>query len=140
MKTQAILLVLSTALLAGCSQETINSAQRDISQNTENVKKEVARAEKKAAPVIAAAKPVTDAIKREGAEKIEQAKIGGRVLAALRANENLPSTIRVDAAPDAKGVTLRGKVRSSEEKRLAEKVARATVGEEKSVKNDLTVE
>jgi osmotically-inducible protein OsmY len=126
--------------LVGCSQETIDSAKKDVDRNTEVVKREAKRVEEKAKPVIEAAKPVTDAVKKEAGKKLEQGKIGARVTAALKANANLPSTIRVDADEDAGGVKLRGKVKTAEQKQLAERVAKDTIGKDKTVQNDLKVE
>ena len=127
-------------LLVGCSQETIESAKQDVDRNTETVRREAKRVEEKAKPVIEAAKPVTDAVKKAADKKVEQAKIGGRVLAALRVNANLPQSIRVDADEDAQGVKLRGSVKTAEQKKLAERIARDTLGKDKTVQNDMKVE
>jgi osmotically-inducible protein OsmY len=107
------------------------------------VEREAKRIEKQAKPVIDAAKPVVkpvaEAVGREADRKLDQAKIGGRVLAALRVNANLPKTIRVDADADAQGIKLRGTVKTEEQKQLAERIARDTIGKDKSVQNDLKV-
>lgn len=108
------------AAAAGCSQQTIESASSDIRGNAEVVKREAQRAERKARP------------------QLSKAALGARVTTALRANENLPSTIRVDA--DENGVKLRGTVRSEREKSLAGRIARDTLSEDKTVQNDLKVE
>jgi hypothetical protein len=101
MKRQGIrflLGALAALLAAGCSQETIESAKQDIDRNTETVEREAKRIERQAKPVIEAAKPVVkpvaEAVGRAADRKLDQAKIGGRVLAALRVNANLPKTIR----------------------------------------------
>jgi osmotically-inducible protein OsmY len=147
MKRQGIrflLGALAALLAAGCSQETIESAKQDIDRNTETVEREAKRIERQAKPVIEAAKPVVkpvaEAVGRAADRKLDQAKIGGRVLAALRVNANLPKTIRVDADADGEGVKLRGTVKTEEQKRLAERIARDTLGKDKSVQNDLKVE
>ncbi|MDX1932482.1 MAG: BON domain-containing protein [Capsulimonadales bacterium] len=131
-----------TAMLAtfGCSPETVESAKRDIDRNTTTLRETTREIERKAKPVLEAAKPVTNAVKKEADQKVEQLKIGVRVTAALKANENLPSTIRVDAGPDAQRVTLRGTVATAEQKALAERIARETVGKGKEVRNDLKVD
>jgi osmotically-inducible protein OsmY len=123
MKNQKMLCVLVVLLgaIAGCSQQTLESATRDTARNTQIVAREADRAKKKLDP------------------QLKQLGIGARVTAALKANENLPMTIRVDADPDAKGVKLRGTVDTTEQKKLAEKVARETLGADKRVQNDLKV-
>ena len=112
-------LLLVPVLLAGCSQETLQSAAKDTAKNAVIVAREAKRAEKKAGP------------------QIQKLKLGGRVLAAITANQKLPPTIRVDASET--GVTLRGSVQTSEQKKLAETIARQTLKDEYSVQNDLTV-
>lgn len=106
----------------GCSQQTIESATRDTARNAQIVARETERAKKKLDP------------------QLKQLGIGARVTAALKANENLPLSIRVDADPDAQGVKLRGTVKNDEQKKLAERVARETLGEDKRVQNDLKVD
>jgi osmotically-inducible protein OsmY len=125
---------------AGCSPETVESAKRDVDRDTKVVQESAKQIEEKAKPLIDAAKPVTDAVKREADKSVEQLKIGARVTAALKANENLPQTIRVDAAPDAQRVTLRGTVKTKAQRLLAEHVARQTIGAGKKVIDDLRVE
>jgi osmotically-inducible protein OsmY len=137
---RAFVLAAVGGLLAGCSQETIDSAKQDVDRNTETVRREAKRVEEKAKPVIEAAKPVTDAVKKAADKKVEQAKVGGRVLAALRVNANLPQTIRVDANEDGQGVKLRGTVKTEEQKKRAERIARDTLGNDKTVQNDLKIE
>lgn len=116
----AVLLGLAgIALLSGCSQETLNSAARDAQKDAAIVQREANRAEKKARP------------------QLNKLSLGARVTAALKANQNLPSTIRVDADED--GVKLRGSVRTEAEKKLAERIARDTLSADKKVQNDLEV-
>jgi osmotically-inducible protein OsmY len=105
----------------GCSQQTIESATHDTARNAQIVAREVDRAKKKAEP------------------QLKQLEIGARVQAALKANENLPLSIRVDADPVANGVKLRGTVKTEAQKTLAEKIARETLGPSKHVQNDLKV-
>ncbi len=104
---------------AGCSRETLQSAGKDAAKNATVVQREVKRAERKARP------------------QVQMLKLGGRVTAALIANENLPATIRVDA--NQTGVTLRGTVRTQAQKSLAERIARDTLKADYTVKNDLLV-
>jgi osmotically-inducible protein OsmY len=80
-----------------------------------------------------------DRAKKKAEPQLKQLEIGARVQTALKANENLPLTIRVDADPDAMGVKLRGTVKTENQKTLAEKVARDTLGPGKRVQNDLKV-
>ena len=105
--------------LAGCSQQTLQSAAKDTAKNAVIVAREAKRAEKKAGP------------------QIQKLKLGGRVLAAITANQKLPPTIRVDASET--GVTLRGTVKNAEQKKLAETIARQTLKDEYTVQNDLAV-
>ncbi len=107
-------------LAAGCSQQTINSANKDVDRD-------IKVAEQQADKLAAQAKP--------GLQKLDT---GARVTAALKANENLKGAhIRVDA--DQGGVKLRGSVKSAAQKTLAGHVARETLGDGKSVENDLKV-
>jgi osmotically-inducible protein OsmY len=105
--------------VAGCSQQTIESAASDAQRNAAVVEREAKRAERKARPQLG---------------KLDR---GARVTAALKLNKKLPSTIRVDAGEDS--VRLRGTVRSEEEKELAGRVARDAVDGGVSVSNELTV-
>lgn len=109
-----------TVAIGGCSQQTIESATRDTAKNVQVVSREANRAERKVRP------------------ELNKLKMGARVTTALKANENLPLTIRVDA--DDKGVKLRGKVQTEAQKALAERIARDTLDPEKTVTNDLKVE
>lgn len=112
--------LLLTVGSVGCSPETVQSASRDAQKNAAVVQREAQRAERKARP------------------QFQKANLGGRVLAALLANQNLPHTIRVDASET--GVKLRGSVKTSEQKKLAERIARDTLQSGKTVQNDLVVE
>lgn len=107
------------AHLAGCSQETVESASKDVSQNVKIVDREVKRAERKARP------------------QLDKLKLGGRVTTALRANQNLPTSIRVDAGEA--GVKLRGVVKTEEQRELAGRIARDTLKDEYEITNDLKV-
>jgi osmotically-inducible protein OsmY len=124
MKSLQHIAVLSLALaglaLAGCSQRTINSAQKDTEHN-------VAVVNKKADELAKQAKP-----------ELNKLDLGARVTAAIAANENLRGTaIRVDASPN--GVTLRGSVKTAAQKTLADQVARNTLGPGKTVTDELQV-
>jgi len=120
-RTPALLLPLLFfgAAAAGCSQQTLESAQQDAARNAEVVQREVNRAERKARP------------------QVQKAQLGLRVTAALKANEKLPKTIRVDADED--GVKLRGTVETAAQKELAGRIARMTLSDDKRVTNDLEV-
>jgi osmotically-inducible protein OsmY len=104
----------------GCSQQTLQSAGRDVAKDAAIVQREAARAERKAKP------------------DLQKLSLGTRVTAALQANQNLPSTIRVDA--NETGVFLRGSVRTASQKALAGRIARDTLAEQYSVRNDLSVQ
>lgn len=106
-------------LITGCSQQTIDSASKDLSHDAAIVKREADRAAKKAKP------------------DLQKLNLGARVTAALHANQNLPHTIRVDASET--GVFLRGSVKTEEQKKLAERIARDTLSEKYTVQNDLKV-
>ena len=140
----AFILGMSVLFLTGCSQETIDSAKQDVERNTATVRREAEKVEKVAKPVLEVAapivKPVAEAAGKEINKKTEQLKMGGRVTVALKANLNLPSTIRVDADPDGQGVKLRGTVATAEQKKLAERIAKDTLGEGKKVQNDLKID
>ena len=108
------------AAVTGCSQETLESAGKDTARNAEAVAREAQRAEKKVRPTL------------------KKADLGLRVTTAIKANQKLPRSIRVDASET--GVFLRGKVNSEEQKALAERIARDTLDEKYSVQNDLKIE
>ena len=123
-RSSRVLLLLPTASVllwagSGCSQETLKSAASDAQKNVVIVNREAQRAERKARP------------------QLNKLAVGARVTAALKANQNLPATIRVDADED--GVKLRGSVRTAAEKSLAERIARDTLKSDKTVQNDLEV-
>lgn len=120
----SVLLVVAAAALAGvassgCSQQTLDSATRDVAHDASIVHREALRAEKKARP------------------DLQKLQLGGRVTAALRANQNLPGGIRVDA--DLDGVRLRGTVDTKHQRDLAGRIARDTLDEKYKVENDLEV-
>lgn len=112
-------LALGWLLLGGCSTQTLQSAREDTERNAGIVQREAERAERKARP------------------QLTKLQIGGRVTAALVANEKLPRTIRVDA--DERGVKLRGKVNTRAQKELAGRIARDTLSEDKTVLNEIQV-
>ena len=116
--TQTMMLTAGSlaALLAGCSQQTINSANQDANHDVAVVSQAAQKAVKDAQP---------DARK---------AAIGARVTAALEAADL--HGIRVDAAPD--GVTLVGHVGSPADKQRALQIARDTLGAGKTVHSRLT--
>jgi osmotically-inducible protein OsmY len=107
-------------LVSGCSQETLESAGKDTARNAEAVAREAQRAEKKVRPTL------------------KKADLGLRVTTAIKANQKLPRSIRVDASET--GVFLRGNVKSEEQKELAERIARDTLDEKYTVQNDLKIE
>lgn len=117
--TLPLRLLLLTLPLAGCSQQTLESAREDTARNVEVIQREAKRAERKARP------------------QLRKLELGARVTAALKANEKLPKTIRVDA--DENGVKLRGTVETPAQRALAERVARDVLKEDKTVVNDLKV-
>jgi Putative phospholipid-binding domain. len=108
----AALLCVGALASTGCSQQTLESAQEDAERNIQTVRRE--------------AKPAL--------KKLDN---GGRVTAAIQANKQLPSTIRVDA--DTDGVKLRGTVKTAQQKDMAEQIARDTLGPDLKVVNDLKV-
>ena len=116
----AVIGLVGLVLCGGCSRQTLESAQEDTERNVEAVQREAKRAERKARP------------------QLRKLDLGARVYAALRANQKLPKTIRVDA--DENGVYLRGKVKTQAQKELAGRIARDTLAEDKTVTNDLKVE
>jgi predicted small secreted protein len=136
-------LLAACVALSGCSTETVESAKKDVERNTKAVREGAEKVEKVVKPVAEIAapivKPVVDAAGKEVNKKAEQLKVGGRVTVAIQANEKLPKTIRVDADPDGMGVKLRGYVKTADQKKLAERVARETLGKEKRVQNDLKI-
>jgi len=117
--TLVIVAMISLLWAAGCSQQTIDNANKDASHDI-NV------AGQKLKQLGDEAKP-----------QLDKLDLGARVTAALNANANLPHTIRVDA--DTTGVRLRGTVNDAHQKALAGKVAQQTLPAGKVVKNELTV-
>ena len=100
------LIGLATAL-AGCSQQTLDSAKNDAQHNAAAVNQQAQQAERQARP------------------QFDKLKMQSRVTAALAA-ANLPTTIHVRA--DADGVYLRGTVNSAGDKERAGQIARDTLG------------
>ncbi len=117
---------LCLAGVAGCSQQTIESATRDTAKNIQVVEREAREAERKARPHVAKLKP-----------QVQKVGVAARVAVALKANENLPPTIRVDTAEN--GVRLRGTVKTRTQKALAGRIARDTLGNDKTVRNEIEV-
>ncbi len=103
---------------AGCSQQTLDSAKSDAQHNASAVHDQAQKAERQARP------------------QIDRLKLQSRVSAALAA-ANLPTTIHVRA--DADGIYLRGTVNSSGDKARAGRIARDTLGEDRTVHNQLQV-
>ena len=117
-KTSAWIFSLSgLALLAGCSQQTLNSAQHDAQRDAGAVSRAANKAAQQAAP------------------QINKARLGGRVTAALSAAD--VHGVRVDAGPD--GVTLVGQVDSQEAKARAVHIAQDTLGPGKAVRSRIVV-
>ena len=92
--------------LAGCSQQTLESAKQDTQRNINTAKPQLAKLE-----------------------------LGSRVTAAL-ASANVHG-VRVDAGTN--GVSLHGTVNSAAQKARAGRIARETLGPDKTVKNDIQV-
>lgn len=116
--------------VAGCSPETVGSATKDVERNTAVVEREANKVEKKLRPAITEAKKQV----KPGLQKLD---LGARATAALKLNRNLPQTIRVDA--DTDGIRLRGTVRTTDEKALAERIARDTLPKDAKLRNELEV-
>ena len=104
--------------LAGCSQQTLDSAKNDAQHNAAAVNQQAQQAEQQARP------------------QLDKFKMQSRVTTALAA-ANLPTSIHVRA--DAGGVYLRGTVFSMMNKVRAGQVARDTLGPGKVVHNQLQV-
>ncbi|MBC8139340.1 MAG: BON domain-containing protein [Fibrella sp.] len=131
MKRIALLaIIISSFTVAGCSPETVDNATKDVQRNTEVVEREANKVEKKLRPAITEAK-------KQVQPSLQKLDLGARATAALKLNRNLPQTIRVDA--DTDGIRLRGTVRTSEEKTLAERIARDTLPKEAKLRNELEV-
>lgn len=106
------------AVLAGCSQQTLDSAKSDAQRDAAVVNRQAQQAERQARP------------------QLDRLKLQSRVTAALAAAD-LPTTIHVRA--DADGVYLRGTVNSASDKARAGRLARETLGQDKAVHNQLQV-
>ena len=107
------------AALAGCSQQTLEGVRKDTEQNLKVAASEAKRVERSARPQV---------------RKLDN---GLRVTTALRLNKKLPKTIRADG--DTNGVRLKGTVATRAQKDLAGQVALDTLGEGKTVRNELVV-
>ena len=106
------------ALTAGCSQQTLNSAQHDVQHDAAAVNRETQRAARKARP------------------QLSQFQTGARVKAALVAADI--QTVRVDVGPD--GVALVGHVGSQADKARAVQIAQDTLGPDKVVRSRIVVQ
>ena len=104
--------------LAGCSQQTLNSAQNDANRD------------------LAAAGQKANQAAQEARPQLDKLDLQTRVTAALAAAK-LPTTIHVRA--DAEGVYLRGTVKTVSDKARAGQIARDTLGPGKTVHNQLQV-
>ena len=107
-----------TLALAGCSQQTLSSAQHDAQHNAAVVNQQAQQAERQARP------------------QVDKLKLQSRVTAALAA-ANLSPAVHVRA--DAEGVYLRGTVDTAADKARAGQIARDTLGPDKKVHNQLEV-
>ena len=118
LNSRQFLALLTTALsLAGCSQQTLDSAQHDAQQDAAVVNRETQRAAKNAKP------------------QLSKLHLGARVTAALQSADI--HGIRVDA--DTNGVSLHGTVDTAAQKARAGRIARDTLGPEKTVDNQVQV-
>ncbi|MBV9849460.1 MAG: BON domain-containing protein [Armatimonadetes bacterium] len=117
-KTTVWLLCLGgAAALAGCSQQTLSSAQHDVQHD-------ITVANQAAKKAAAAARP-----------QLKKAGLGAQVAAALQAAD--VHGVRVDAGPD--GVTLVGRVDSPADKARAVHIAQDTLGPGKVVRSRIVV-
>ena len=107
----------AAALLAGCSQQTLDSAQHDAQRDVSVVNQQAQKAAREARP------------------QLQKAGLGARVTAALQAAD--VHGVRVDAGPD--GVTLVGRVETQADKRRAVHIAQDTLGQGKVVRSRLVV-
>ncbi len=96
--------------LAGCSQQTLNSAQNDANHDVAVVSQKANQAAQQAKP------------------QLDKLDLQTRVTAALAA-ANLPTTIHVRA--DAEGVYLRGTVKTASDKARAGQIAKTRWGRAK---------
>jgi len=122
-KIVPILAAVMLVITCGCSQQSVNSANKDVQHDVSTVSTD---AQKGMATVSKDVKP-----------KAQELDLGARVTTALDANANLPQTIRVDASPT--GVRLKGTVTSAKQKHLAGEIAKQTLPQGDTVTNDLTV-
>ncbi|MGO8672244.1 MAG: BON domain-containing protein [Capsulimonadaceae bacterium] len=113
------LLAAASLLWAGCSAKSEQTTSQNVSRGVSAVGQEANR-------IVVQAKPA-----------LTELGLGARVTTALRANANLPDTIRVDAGVG--GVRLRGQVFSMHQKALAGRVAKQTVPAGITVSNQLVV-
>ena len=119
-KYSVVISLIGVALiLGGCSQQSVDSTSKDISSGLQTANNAATKLSKDVAP------------------SLKKLDLGARVTAALRANANLPDTIRVDASTT--GVRLKGTVDTKAQKALAGKVAKSTLPAGKSVDNELTI-
>ena len=114
---QAITLFGPFFLLTGCSQQTLNSAGQDAQKDAAIVNRETQRAAKNAQP------------------QLNKLRLGARVTAALQSADI--HNIRVDA--DENGVSLHGTVDTAAQKARAGRIARETLGPDKTVHNQIQV-
>ena len=105
------------ALLGGCSQQTINSAQHDVQHDAAAVTQAAQKAALQAQP------------------QLHKAGMGARVTAALQAAD--VHGVRVDAGPD--GVTLVGQANSRADKERILRIAHETLGPGKIVRSRIMI-
>lgn len=110
-------LIAAAPVLAGCSQQTLDSAGHDARNDAAAVSQKAKEAEKQARPQVA------------------KLRMGARVTAALEAAD--VHGVRVDAGDD--GVSLHGTVDSAGNKARAGRIARETLGPGGRVRNLLQV-
>jgi osmotically-inducible protein OsmY len=115
----AVALITCALIISGCSEQSVQSTSNDISHGLQSAN--------------TAAKQVGQEVQ----PSLQKLDLGARVTAALRANANLPDSIRVDAS--TKGVRLRGHVETAAQKSLAGKIAKSTLPPDKSVDNELKI-
>jgi osmotically-inducible protein OsmY len=129
--TPALLVATAVLIVAGgCSRQTLEGAAQDTARNVQTAERGAREAERTLRPHVAK-------LQKEVKPALTKAEMGLRVKTALTASEKLPKTIRVDA--DETGVRLRGRVRTRAEKVLAGRIAEQTLGEGKTVRNQIEV-
>lgn len=121
---------IAALLLGGCSHQDSQTASNDLSHGVATVSQEATK-------IGAQAGPVLTRLNRQAQPQLTKLNLGLRVTAALRANSNLPDTIRVDA--DTDGVKLRGSVKNHHQKALASEVAKTTLPPGMKVTNQLAI-